>query len=226
MMLFLIYSSCNFGQELSKLVRNKTIEKNNQSLAKYHIVDYTLIDNNQQISINNEGIYQYADSSLVNGILYIYLTKTNDVNQLYGWCNGKIIDGKKEGRWIHELYVNKRKSVLVKEMNYTKGQLNGDYYVYNISGNILFFVDYFEGDYNITRESGLSILGYGPNDNKPTTHFKNGTGYYEDYFYDTGLLKEKGELIDGIKNGQWYIYNKSGEVIKVENYCNGFLINR
>ncbi len=197
----LCLSISSFAQAPAKKAKNKELEKQNDSLTIIHIVD-TLINTpniGKPITINNKGEYLYEDSAQVNAIVYIYLTSCN--NKIYGWINGKIINGKKEGLWIKEIYTHKRKSVLVQEMNYTEGLLNGDYCVYNLKGEIL--TTYYDTYYR--------------KDMKGKIKFTEGTGMYMDFFYDTGSLKETGQYEKGKKQGIWRLYDREGNII-ISNY--------
>ena len=52
--------------------------------------------------------------------------------------------------------------------------------------------------------------------NNDTTKVKN--------FYENGQLKTKGLKINKFKCGDWYYYNESGRIIKIEIYKQGRLI--
>ncbi len=219
-----------YGQGMIKYAKNQSLEKSNKSLPVLHIIDYTLrdIDSGVKLHINSKGQYQYSDSSIVNAIVYLYLTKGDDNSSVYGWLNGKIINGKREDTWIKKVYIKKKKTALVKEMHYNNGLLNGKYYVYNIKGEILrrnfypgktppclmFFID---GNC-VSEEEYINVKN---KTKEPTCFFKNGTGLYLDYYYDSGTIKERGKLQNGIKQFHWYIYDKKGEIVNVETYYNG-----
>ncbi|OEK07635.1 hypothetical protein A8C32_17720, partial [Flavivirga aquatica] len=57
------------------------------------------------------------------------------------------------------------------------------------------------------------------------TDFKNGTGQYYDYYYDTGILKEKGYYRNGKKYYAWIVYDRQGNETKREYYNNGVIVN-
>ncbi|WP_027471810.1 toxin-antitoxin system YwqK family antitoxin [Saccharicrinis fermentans] len=203
----LLYSISSFGQELKHYAKNKALEKANKALPVYHVIDYTLIEGSQNITVNEEGLYVRSDSTLLTGIVYLYLTTSDDPESVYGWSNGIIINGKKEGSWIKEIYAKRKKSVLVQEMNYKNGLLDGDFCVYDIHGNTL----------PLINNPLITIL--------TTSSLKNGNGVYMDFYYENGALKEYGQIKHGKKIGQWHLYDKQGNVLKVETYDNGFCIN-
>ena len=64
-----------------------------------------------------------------------------------------------------------------------------------------------------------------PETYKNYTLFENGTGFYYDYYYDSGVLKETGYYRNGKKQNDWVIYDKIGKAIKRERYYNGVIIN-
>ncbi|GAF05916.1 toxin-antitoxin system YwqK family antitoxin [Saccharicrinis fermentans] len=203
----LLCSISSFGQELKHYAKNKALEKTNKALPVYHVIDYTLIDGSQNITLNEDGLYIRSDSSLLTGIVYLYLTTSDDPESVYGWYNGIIINGKKEGGWRKEIYAKRKKSVLVQEMKYKNGLLDGDFYVYDIYGNT------------------LPLINNQQVKNHTTSFFRNGNGTYVDFYYEDGALKEEGKLRRGRKLGQWHLYDKQGNVLKVETYDNGFCIN-
>lgn len=55
--------------------------------------------------------------------------------------------------------------------------------------------------------------------------FKEGTGNYYDYYYDTGILKKEGYYLYGKKHGTWFYYNEEGKLTHAEHYIKGVLIN-
>lgn len=174
-----------------------------------------------KIVVNQRGRYQYEDSTLVNAVTKIYLHTTHDLNKnktsdyekapiLYGFLKGKIINGKKEGEWIKKIINNKKDYVTVKVLNYSSGVLNGEYKVYSTKGNILY---------------PFELHPSYPEEYKDYVIFKEGTGIYYDYYYNTGILKVKGAYIKSKKNGAWNYYDKNGNKLHTEYYKNGVLIN-
>ncbi len=204
--LIFITSITGHAQKQWFIAKDKDLEKSEKLIPKLHIIDYNLTDVNlgTKLILNEKGQYMYSDSSLVNAVMYLYLTKTDETDSVYGWLSGKIVNGQKEGPWHKAVYVKRKKSAIVQEMNFTKGVLDGTFNVYNIKGEKLFFSEC--------------------SNTKETSVLKTGSGYYYDFFYDTGSVKVLGRLQNGKKEGQWYVFDKKGEVIKVDTYSNGISI--
>lgn len=176
------------------------------------IDDYKFIDmsSGKKIIINDLGQYQYKDSVLADGDYHISLYKNFDSDigpTPYGNLEGNIIDGRKEGLWTKQIYC-KDTTVVVKIMNYSNGLLDGNYIIFNTEGDTL--------HYKIPHPF---------DDNKKYNVFKQGTGVYYDYYYDIGILKEKGFLLKGKKDGDWIIYDRQGNEIKRDIYRNGVLVS-
>ncbi len=169
---------------------------------------------NLKVVINDLGAYQYKDSTLVNAKIKLWL-HTDFTNctgpNTFGYWTGNIIDGKKNGEWIKKIRETKSKQyVTVKISNYTYGILDGKYQVFDLNGNTL----YFNTPHPLFSE-----------EHKNYEVFKNGTGWYFDYFYETGVLMELGFYKQNKKHGAWIIYDKKGDEMKTEFYDNGTLIN-
>ncbi len=61
-----------------------------------------------------------------------------------------------------------------------------------------------------------------PDENKI---FKNGTGWYYDYYYETKSIKVLGHYKNGKKDGIWIYYDEKKNEILREYYSNGVLIS-
>lgn len=210
--------------------KNKVLEKTEKALPRYHIVDYNLADiNSESIEVLFEhGLFLNSDSSLMNAVVYIYLTKTDDLNTVFGWLCGRIINGRKEGAWFKEIYTHKNKHVIVQKLNYSNGILDGGYFEYNLEGEILRTI--YNGSkpedliFTINNQMVSEEQYWEYKKDEPTEMFTNGTGLFLDYYYDIGVLKERGEFKDGRKQGQWYTYDKSGHILRIDTYHDGVCI--
>ncbi|QZE14224.1 hypothetical protein K4L44_17195 [Halosquirtibacter laminarini] len=211
-----------------KKQRNKSLEKMNRSLPRLHVLDCNLkeINRDTPLFLIHQGLFLNLDSTMLNAVVYIYLTKTDEKSTVYGWISGKVKDGMRDGTWIKEVYTIKRKHVVVQKLNYRNEQLDGDYFVYNLQGDIL-RTDY-GGDlpvsvyYTLKGKWVSEKQYYDVKRGQKTGSFVRGTGFYLDYYYDTGKLKERGALKDGKKDGQWYIFDPTGRALRVDTYHHGF----
>ncbi|OEK07627.1 hypothetical protein A8C32_17680 [Flavivirga aquatica] len=192
--------------ELIEEVKFLDVVTLNESLRD--IFEYNLV-----LSVSEEGLYKYVkDSTLYNGSFYMTLHDNfdSDTGEIpYGFLSGKIEDGKKEGNWEKGILTNKG-AVIVKLINYSNGVLHGKYQVFDLKGNVL---------------TPNEVHPLFPEEYKDYTDFKNGTGEYYDYYYDTGILKEKGYYRNGKKYYTWIVYDRQGNEIKREYYNNGFIVN-
>ena len=195
-------------------------------LFSLRINDYDLSESilhEYQLEVNDQGVYYYKDSVLVNAEIEIILHKSPEIKTdsiaddeapliAYGVLEGKIINGKKEGEWTKKIKNAKSSNyVTVKVLHYSNGVLEGKYQVFNTSGELLFFIvphPLFPEEYK-----GYEV-------------FENGTGFYYDYYYQTGVLKEKGFYKNGKKHLTWQLFDENGNEIKREEYRNGVLIVR
>lgn len=215
-----LFLNCN-GQK-KVIIENDTL-KTLEKLEDYVSADKSLsrdsFSNGVSIlQINELGLYQYTkDSTLFNGKLRIALLKdlNNDTGpRTYGYLSGNIINGKKQGEWKKEIYIGDNSTnkiyATVKVANYSHGTLHGKYQIYNLNGEIL------------TPNNTHPLF---PEEYKDYSTFKNGTGRYYDYYYDSGVLKEEGYYLNGKKHLDWIIYDKKGNQIKRDHYINGVLIN-
>ncbi|WP_163218963.1 toxin-antitoxin system YwqK family antitoxin [Bacteroides sp. 224] len=118
-----------------------------------------------------------------------------DVHKCAGYIKGVFINGKKEGLWtkyISDYFEGKYDTRKVIEESYKDGVLHGVRKVYELNGEQL-----------------------------DKTIFVNGTGCYNDYYYDTGKRAVLGHLVYGKPHGEWIYYNKMGNVIRKEQYKHG-----
>ncbi|WP_234859061.1 toxin-antitoxin system YwqK family antitoxin [Aquimarina aquimarini] len=224
-LLLLNLSSCSAQKDTVQIkeVALEEVEKDLLFLS-LDIKDYDLKDkiDNLQLTVNKDGLYQFKDSRLVDAEIKIWLHEFSEIDKdviadceeppiAYGYLEGKIIDGKKEGKWfkkiktpIHPHYI------IVKVLHYTNGFLNGKYQVYDTNSRILHPID---------------PHPLYPDEYRNYTDFKEGTGLYYDYYYSTGILKEKGFYLHGKKHSVWLIYDRKGYPIKKSIYNNGVLLN-
>ncbi len=168
----------------------------------------------QVMTINNEGLYIYVkDSTLVNANMKIalYSLPNNSTNtHLTGYLKGLIKGGKKEGSWVKE-WKKGNTFVIVKRFNYSNGILDGKYEVFDLDGKVL--SPFLSTDFDKADEKNYYET------------YKNGCGYYYDYYYDTGILNERGYYVNGKKHAIWVIYTPEGEEVKKYIYNNGIIIN-
>jgi hypothetical protein len=126
-------------------------------------------------------------------------TRVSDiVDDSYDWVgniNGTFINGVKEGIWEKQVYSSEDHTTKkVITESYKNGVLNGARTVYDTKGTQL-----------------------------SQTIFVNGTGNYNDYYYDSGRLAVSGFMVYGKRHGWWIYYNKNGEKIREEFYRHGLL---
>ncbi len=197
------------------------------------IDDYNLTDDDIHVTvlINDSSLFQIKDSSIYNGSMCIILSfgryiDVDGYNSCCGVIEGLIKNGKKEGEWIETLNEKNFNEVLLKQMNYKNGFLDGDYYVYSTEKNTKFdSIRSWEDSTKYFYTTKGEIIS--PNKNSvtgaigPTSSFENGTGLYLDYYNDTGILKEKGWLKHGQREGRWCLYDTEGKLIKVDIYRHG-----
>lgn len=54
--------------------------------------------------------------------------------------------------------------------------------------------------------------------NNYTIFFKKGSGYWKDFYYESGQIKEEGSVQSNYKIGEWKYYNKNGEIDSLKTY--------
>lgn len=87
---------------------------------------------------------------------------------------------------------------------FKKSQMDWKLIIYNINGSL-------DGDFVVGNYE---------------TKFKNGLGYWKDFFYKDYKnfsaaefqLKEEGEVKNNFKYGEWKYYNKEGKIDSIKNY--------
>lgn len=85
--------------------------------------------------------------------------------------------------------IEKYTTITLKEAHYKKGVLTGEYWVKSLSGKVLY-----------------------------KTKFRQGTGYWKDYYYEEGTIREEGQVTRHYKTGEWKYYNKSGGIDSIKTY--------
>lgn len=209
-LLFLPYllSVNAFGQVISMQEQVKSSNSSDSAIEEYefHFVnDYNLQsdlsgDTYKLLFMDSCFYSMFKDTVLVNGMLSLNIDKkilpndyvTLEQDGFFASLTGEIINGKKEGIWKMKQFVNDDYTV-VKQMNYSNGMLDGDFYLFDSNGRVM-----------------------------DTLRFVQGTGLYLDYYNYTGKLKVKGYLRQGRRDGRWSFYDGNGELLKVEVYKNGF----
>ena len=85
--------------------------------------------------------------------------------------------------------IEKDTTITFKEAHYKKGVLTGEYWVKSLSGKMLY-----------------------------KTRFNQGTGYWKDYYYEEGTIREEGQVTRHYKTGEWKYYNKRGGIDSIKTY--------
>ncbi|MCC8020324.1 MAG: hypothetical protein LIO85_11225 [Rikenellaceae bacterium] len=140
----------------------------------------------------------YFDESIYKDADTIHISDINE--HIYDWVGnirGTFINGVKEGLWekFSTGYVEgEHKHTKVIDESYKDGVLNGRRTVYDLNGRYL----------------GQTI-------------FVNGTGMYDDYYYDIGKIAVSGFMVYGKRHGWWRYYNREGVIIREEYYKHGLL---
>ncbi|MDO6674202.1 hypothetical protein Q4517_01395 [Tenacibaculum sp. 1_MG-2023] len=227
-LVFFLYN-CSVQKEQMKNAEIKQIQldtlvEKDILLMPLYVDDYSLEDKitKLKIIINEYGLYQFKDSVLVDGEMEITLHEFSKIDKdkitdceeppiPYGYLEGDIINGKKEGKWLKKIQVPKPPyNIIVKILHYKNGVLDGKYQVYNTKGRALYPMD---------------PHPLYPDEYKDYQIFKKGTGWYYDYYYEKEILKVKGYYINSIKEGAWVYYDKNGNETHREYYKKGVLIN-
>ncbi len=193
-------------------------------------------DGDVKLIYKDSFFYHEEDSSLYNGPLCINLTidLINDIGlnyEYYGSLEGSVKNGTQGGVWTLKdiRKLNAYENHVLKQLSYKNGLLDGDYFVYSTEpkifcDSIVYWADSTKYLYTTKGEILSSRTNKEVNAIEPTSHFENGTGLYLDYYNETGVLKEKGYLKYGKKDGRWLFYDTLGNIIKVEIYQNGLCI--
>ena len=111
-----------------------------------------------------------------------------------GIIKGTFINGVKEGLWEKRVFAADHTSRKVIDESYKNGVLNGARTVYNMSGTQIH-----------------------------QTIFVNGTGSYNDYYYNSGRPAVSGFMVYGKRHGWWRYYNEERKMIREEFYKHGLL---
>lgn len=98
--------------------------------------------------------------------------------------NGNYLNDKKDGLWI----VNNTNAVLISEINYSKGELNGDFKQY-----------YYQGQPKINAKF---------ENNKPIGHWK--------YYSKKGKVIKSGKYENGKATGNWKVFKSNGKKVIAE----------
>ncbi|KGN82326.1 hypothetical protein HW49_02085 [Porphyromonadaceae bacterium COT-184 OH4590] len=146
-------------------------------------------------TINEKGQFFDIHTSMKGDIKKIYIMgKSLIINTYYtkGQTIGDeytyIYNGYPEGKYS-VIYTEDTVPITFKEAHYKRGVLTGEYWVKSLSGKMLY-----------------------------KTKFKQGTGYWKDYYYEEGTLREEGQVTRHYKTGEWKYYNKSGGIDSIKTY--------
>lgn len=182
---------------------------------RLYLNDFDLKDypGKRGLTIDDSSLFYFTDSVLYTGDLVINLPSKvifcEEVPLGFGDLMGKVINGRKEQEWVERYYsVVLGEMVVIKRMNYKRGQLHGDYFVYTQEGEVIPYQDY-------VGEATAA-----------TSTFENGTGLYVDFYnFPPYQLKVHGRLVNGKKDGRWQVYDKDGDIIVSYIYQNGIIVN-
>ena len=189
------------------------------------------------------GEFTYYDTSgnMVINLNYID-TGVTSVVRLYssdGWqkATGKYVSKRKEGAWF---YYDKLGQTYLKE-EYQNGELNGDViyyfndflisekykYINNLKNGIgeIFYQSgmiNMRSNYKNGKLDGLSESYY----NDKISTFDNVLDYQIGYYNKKDLLKleSKGRYNMGFKDSTWIYFSEQGDVLKVVEYDNGYIL--
>jgi antitoxin component YwqK of YwqJK toxin-antitoxin module len=126
---------------------------------------------------------------------------------------GKIVNGKMDGLWI---YYYPDGAVNAKE-NYKYGELHGDVFSFDFSGNL----------------QAHEVWNRGVQTDTARYYFSSGLferiGRFDDGLYDgewrfyheSGLLKRVGSYKNGLPHGKWYFYNEEGIIEQLGQFEEG-----
>lgn len=211
LLILVLSSTALFGQNAMYLAQNKELEESHRQLPVYHIPDYTFTDlrSGTALRVDTDGRYLHSDSVLVNGIVYMYLTTGDDLESVYGFSYGLIIDGKKAGLWQKVLFLNDEEPFVVRKLRYKDGL---------IEGRPFYFI-----------EPELELEPYRIIENlifERHHAFKGGTGLFSDFHVRTPYYKSRFFLTNGkLTDSYFEIFDKEGNRVLSESYFNGYRIN-
>jgi len=121
--------------------------------------------------------------------------KELDSEYSYGKSTGLILEGTFKNGYKDGLWKTTYENRLVKTENYNNGLTIGRYKVFNTKGDILY----------------------------QTTFGSQGNGKYQDYYYNSGILKEEGFYKNGKKDGEWCSFDENGKLVESIIYNNGVI---
>ena len=119
------------------------------------------------------------------------------------------------------------KRCLIMNRYYAKRQTIGNEYIYMCDNgypegeyivgkyfktkgrSIIFKKKVLTGEYWVKSLSGKMLY---------KTKFRQGTGYWKDYYYEEGTIREEGQVTRHYKTGEWKYYNKSGGIDSIKTY--------
>ena len=211
MLIMALFSTGLFSQNIMYLAQNKEIEEANCQLPIYHIPDYTFTDlkSGSVLRVNADGLYLHSDSVLVNGIVYMYLTTEDDLESVYGFLYGKVLEGKREGAWQRVLFEESNELGLAAIVFYEDGLMDGRLlHCFGLPLDIV--VNGVEGEAVHNRYLA----------------FKKGSGLLSEYHYENRQLKSRFFLTNGkLTDSYFEIFDKEGNRVLSESYFNGYRIN-
>lgn len=153
-------------------------------------------------------------------------------------AEGKIENGKKEGRWVWYSYFGNNKE---KEVNYKNGLKEGKEITYSYNGKIKSLCEYIAGkregtykefyndgklkktcNFKDDKKQGISKEFFENGNLFQEYNFVNDTlqGDFKEYFAD-GSLKLEAEYVNGIVEGKVHTYYDSGSKYQIFNIKNG-----
>ncbi|PID68922.1 MAG: hypothetical protein CR968_00465 [Flavobacteriia bacterium] len=120
--------------------------------------------------------------------------ETFALSKPYQYCKScyesvELFEGRPIGCYEVSSYEKKREVSIIKNYNYKKGHISGDYIIKNLKDSVLY-----------------------------KTRFKGGNGYWKDYYYKINKLREEGQVKNNYKYGAWKYYNKTGKLDSIKHY--------
>ncbi|MCG8576697.1 MAG: hypothetical protein MI810_17595 [Flavobacteriales bacterium] len=181
---------------------------------------------------------------------FAYKFSNNEPKQEFGhfmvYGEGKFEDDKRDGLWkLFLIEDSSFKKILLMEVEYEKGKMNGNYIHYYTSGEVgmkgFFVNDLLEGEilsyfpngnlygkrfFRANKKFGKQIYFYPSGQIKFYHHFQNDTlnGKFKS-FYPDGTLKEVFDIVKGKTDGIWKYYYPSSQLWMEKQYIMGKVMN-
>lgn len=143
--------------------------------------------------------YNRKNNKQLNSDYAIFLKRTKHTDTpIKDYFEYIVAEGNFKNGYKDGLWKTTYENKLVKTENYNNGLMVGRYKVYNTKGDTLY----------------------------QTTFGPQGNGKYQDYYYNTGILKEEGFYKNGKKDGEWCSFDEEGTLIESIDYRKGVPIEK